>query len=301
MLNYDNKYLKYKKKYIDLKNEYFGGENSRDIIFLYDNTNEIVKNIFQKIKDDYKANLQLTNVDFNKPFIINTNLFQELNSALNIFTYTLGDNKIKPYFHYNFKNIQKYTASRRMQFLIKPFEKTILKYQKNSSFNFGDKSQELTIKNFTCETLKLQLNKIIEFINSKDIINNSERIRSIKTLLELVYLHQNLTPDDDKLIQQTRIGLYSRVAVKSGGNITPPSGTTTTIELKPENEIKSLEIISSELNSNTKSKSDLSDLNYNLNINEFTFNNINDMIHFKIQKVHGKSQIRVINIFESPQ
>lgn len=231
MANYDSKYLKYKNKYINLKNEQIGG-GTKDIIILYDDTNPVVNSLFQKIKDGY-TNHYNTSENIKKKYYIDDsiNLKKELNCLLNIYTYILGDNKIESEFRFKFNNLKSLISggSRRMQILLKPFNKAIKKYKESSKIELKDNNKKYIITNYNCDSLKLQLDQMILYINTTVNLNNSARITSTKTILELVKLHQNMADVDIIKYQSSRIGKF--VTLSNNDTIIPPSGTITDIKL----------------------------------------------------------------------
>lgn len=303
MSNYHGKYLKYKKKYINLKNNYLnnlyekeGGGNALHIIFFYDNTNSSVNDVFLKIKENYKKYLadKMNNLDV--PYTFKINFKKELNGLFNIFTYELKDNKIKPYFVFNVDNLCltnycQNVTSKRMRHLVFPFKKAIDIYIKSLVMQFN-LNNVLQINNtFNCNILEHQSNNILKFIN--DNINNENMTNSVKSLLQLVKIYQDLTIQEIVQYQINRIGGYAGLL----SSITPPNGTDETNTHIEKNDLTQEQIhnlIKNELtnykNENIKQLGDIG-----LKISNIKFNNVNDMIYLKIKGDHAQ----VMNIFEN--
>ena len=335
MTNYDSKYLKYKNKYINLKNEHNGGGNV-DIIILYDDTNTEVNNLFQTIKDGYTNHYNTKDNIKNKYYINDSiNLRTELNCLLNVYTYILGDNKIESEFRFNFDNLKSLIkgGSRRMQLLINPITKAIDQYKKASRIILKDDFKKYIITNYNCDSLKLQLNQLIEHINTRDNLNNVSRITATKAILELIKLYQDLTTIDIIKYQSTRIGKFFKFTPDD--KIVIPPGITTDIQIIGEEQPQKTEAQSengeaqTEQTENKKENKDVkkevkrnkeyeqekeqklkdylnpgrTELSLNLNISSLTFNKLNNMIHLRITKdIFIKNRknllIEVINIFD---
>jgi hypothetical protein len=330
MTNYDSKYLKYKNKYINLKNEYYGSGN-KDIIVLYDDTNTAVNNLFQTIKEGYTNHYNTKDNIKEKYYIDDSiNLRKELNCLLNIYTYILGDNKIESEFRFNFSNLQHLikNGSRRMQPLVIPFKKAIKQYSKASKIELKDDYSRYIITNYNCDSLALQLNQLMEHINTNDNLNNASRITSTKALLELVKLYQTKGEVDDVKYQSTRIGQF--VTLSKNDNIIVPAGVTADIQIigeeikqeqsenseekteKTEKEVKKNVQKEIELNKDKEREKEIklkeylregrTELILNLNISNFKFNKLNNMIHLRMSNDKVKMKrtnplIEVINIF----
>ncbi len=231
MANYESKYLKYKNKYINLKNEYNGGGDI-DIIVLYDDTNPIVNNLFKNIKDGY-MNHYNTKENIKKKYYVDDsiNLKKELNCVLNVYTYVLGSNKIQSEFRFKFDNLKNLISggSRRMQKLINPINKAILKYKESSKLELKENNKKYIITNYNCDSLKLQLEQIMEFINKTENLNNIGKITATKALLELVKLYQELTTINIVKYQSTRIGKFFKLSPSD--TLTLPAGVNAEIKI----------------------------------------------------------------------
>jgi hypothetical protein len=326
MTNYDSKYLKYKNKYINLKNEYNGG-GSKDIIILYDDTNPILNDLFQTIKNGYTKHYG-SNENIKKKYYIDDsiNLKKELNCLLNIYTYILGDNKIESEFRFKFDNLNNLIngGSSRMQILLKPFNKALKKYKESSKIELKDTNKKYIITNYNCDSLKLQLDQILEYINKNEILNNDARITSTKALLEIVKLYQNKGEVDDIRYQSPRIGKF--FTLSNTETIVIPSGITADIKLIDESygggepssdekeketksednkEVKKYNKKDKEQETKTKLNNyvqeEKSEFSLNLNISSLKFNNLNNMIHLRFTKnilpTRKNPLIEVINIF----
>jgi hypothetical protein len=326
MANYDSKYLKYKNKYINLKNEYYGGGNI-DIIILYDDTNIEVNNLFNTIKEGYINHYSSKDNIKQKYYIDDSiNLREQLNCILNVYTYILGDNKIESEFRFNFNNLKNVSknGSRRMQPLLIPFKKAINQYNKASRIELKNDYVDYIITNYNCDSLTLQLNKLMDHINTNDNLNNASRITSTKALLELVKLYQNKGEVEDVKYQSTRIGQF--VTLTKNDNIIIPAGVTADIQIIGEEKEEQKENteeqtekgkkkdVQKEIRSNKEKEREKeiklkeylregrTELMLNLNISNFKFNNLNNMIQVRISKDKVKMKrknplIEVINIF----
>ena len=182
-----------------------------------------------------------------------------------------------------------------MKFLVKPFNKAIRLYKNKSIIQFQDDNTLKITKIPTCNNLELQTNKILNYINGR--INNEDRINSIKNLLQLVKLYQDLTIGEIVKYQQTRIGGYSDLLQ----SVITPSGTTTETKIEKIEPKKSNEEINSELKNFLKDNI-IKIEPIALKIDSFKFNNLNDMIYLKIKKTSdGRMIAEVIDIFEKQE
>jgi hypothetical protein len=318
MSNYHNKYLKYKKKYIDLKNEYEGGSGDGIYVFLWSSSNKAANDVFNKISEGFKEFLSIENNDLNKPYYIKSDLKTDLNYILNIFTYKLGDNKVVPFFELKFKEDKQSisydkkqklngstkkieysgeikTQSNRFDDKMKrSFEKSINKYLESSVIYFNEE-KKLIINRINCETLKLQIDKIINFINIPDKLNPDERNRKTKTLLEMTKLFQDLSIQEVNQQMKHTIGVY-------GDLITNPSGIEgaliTKKELKRSSEESTLS--SREFVKKKKNETFNDYLTKNIEIDlyltipsKFKYFNIDRAMVFKLVK----DKYEVLNIF----
>lgn len=323
MSNYHDKYLKYKKKYVDLKNEdklnetlrtnnkelqnsntilhsnedllnslkLKTGGGAEHVIFFYDNTNPLVNGFFSEIKKGYMAHVEGKNSNLNEPYITNINFDTNLNLLLNIFTYQLKDNKVKPLFKVKIENL----SSNRMTKLRKPFKKAVKKYRDVLHFNFNDKTSDLKINNLSsCYALSMQVNKIMNFINSQ--LNNTDISESLSSLLQIVKLYQELTTQEIFKYQMNRIGGYIDII----GAVVKPAGISNNTTIENIKDVKQEDV-----QRKLKEYADTNLLQLDklvLNINNLSVNNINDVIYLKMMGVNkdGSVKVEVINIFDNP-
>jgi hypothetical protein len=310
MSNYYDKYLKYKKKYIDLKNGYeenlsenniflnsfnkYGGGEPTYMIFFYDNTNKLVNDFFSKIKTDYKSYTNSKEKEKKKlPFYVTSKFKKDLNLLFNIFVYTIGDTKVMPYFNLIIDDLHK---SNRMTYLRKPFKKAVDKYIEYSKCPIKNKDIDLLITKDTVDSTDLLRSKAIEIkdhINKDNILNDANRINSAETILQLIQLYQELSIIETIKEQSNRIGQYIDL---KGTEIIIPSGITVDINFNSESLNK--DSLKTNLDKYVSSN-DLSINKLKLDITKLEFNNINDMICFKVTRINNKIQVEVTNTFDN--
>lgn len=333
MSNYDKKYLKYKNKYIDLKIDYekYGGCKENKLIIFYDNTNVLVNDVFNKMKEGYNSTKESRGIA-DKYYIENKNINinMDLNLLLNIFRYDLNDNKVKPLFICDLPNL--YTSN-RYTYLRKPFEKAKKMYLEKSTLTFPNipktnSSEVSLIINSTSDnaSTKQFAERIKEFINQNDNINNGQRKQALKSLLQIIKCYQDLTTADIYLSQISRIGGYSYIDCK----ITPPSGINSdTINIQfldiqqsntdsdenneQENDKRNKNIeyyISEQKKKNDKEALQayvknnqilLDNLNLKFDYDNIQFNTINDMIYLIVTNVKSTIKIGVIDTYPNAE
>jgi hypothetical protein len=306
MSNYTDKYLKYKKKYMNLKNisdyDKYGGGDLYNVIIFYDSTNPLVEKIFRTIKNDYKKYITNSNTNLNKPFYIDRDtITTNINLLLNIFFYKFCTDTIQPLLVFNFDD---FTLSNRFTPYRPAFDKALTKYTDASTLKFNESSNLIINKTQTCDTLRLNCDKILKFINEN--INSESRKDTLATLLQIVKIYQDKAGQTLISDHTDRIGMYidhfgldNNMQKINIQNIIPPSGLIkNSIIIKNTKDTTTDKTTYKKILPSLKAYTNGTVTTLNnllLDITNIEFNKVTEMIYLK--KV-SNTKFEVINIFE---
>uniref|UniRef100_A0A6C0DBQ7 Uncharacterized protein n=1 Tax=viral metagenome TaxID=1070528 RepID=A0A6C0DBQ7_9ZZZZ len=253
------KYLKYKNKYLELSAEIEAQEGGAipgaNYILFYDDTNEVIKPVIDKIRDSYKSYMS-AGVNLDKPFPAEI-LNKDLNGVVNLFLYKYGTNYVTQKFILNllFNKKRGYADAEKQNFI---------------NYKSGPKNKIIMDDHKIMREILPDV-EIQQANNIKDIINdnfnntskNSERKDKLKKLLEKYAKYQRDIPTDDlkfKTTLQKNLGDFI-----NENQVVVPSGTEGSITLE----------ISTAASAREPS--------YNAKMDNFQFKQVNNMIGIKIR------------------